>query len=458
MIKDKKFLVIGAARSGIAAVEYLIIHNAQRVILCDDKPIEKCIPDEVKLNEFINNKKIELYFSKSMDIAKVQDVDMVILSPSVPPSNKFVQYAKQLSIPVMTEFEFAYLFAKCDVIAITGTNGKTTTTTLMGEICRDAGLDTRVVGNIGYPFISNADELGKDGVFVAEISSYQLELCSIFKPKVAIITNITPDHLDRHGSFEEYVRVKYKITMNQDSLDTLIVNADEPYSKAAVKYAKCRCLEISCEGKVDNGAYYNKEDDGLYIADNGREIFLLKKDEMKVPGLHNVANALCAAAAAYAYNIDPKIIANTIKNFGGVEHRIEYVATKYGVDYINDSKGTNTDATTIALKAMSKPTVLILGGYDKGSEFDDLIQYIKQHVVHIVVLGQTKQKIIEMLDKYNYYSYFSADTFKDAVMMCKKLARPGDCVLLSPSCASWDMFSSFEERGELFKKLVKEEV
>ncbi len=458
MIENKRFLVIGAARSGIAAVEYLLLHNAQKVILCDDRRIENCIPDYEKRSEFINNKKIELYFDKSMNIEKTQEANMVILSPSVPPSNKFVLYAKQLNIPVMTEFEFAYLYAKCDVIAITGTNGKTTTTTLTGQICKDAGIDARVVGNIGYPFISHVDELNEDGVFVAEISSYQLELCSAFKPRVAVITNITPDHLDRHGSFEEYVRVKYKITMNQDSADTLIVNADEPYSKDAAKNAKCRCLMISCEDKVISGAYYNKSDDGLYLADNGKEIFLLNKSDMKIPGMHNVANALCAAAAAYAYNIDPNVIANTIKNFGGVEHRIEYVATKYGADYINDSKGTNTDATIIALKAMSKPTVLILGGYDKGSEFDDLIEYIKKHVVHIVVLGQTKQKIIKMLERYDYYSYFSADTFKDAVMMCKKLARAGDCVLLSPSCASWDMFSSFEERGELFKKLVTEEV
>jgi UDP-N-acetylmuramoylalanine--D-glutamate ligase len=455
-IENKNFLVIGAARSGIAAVEYLLKHKANKVILYDAKKREVCLADEFQNAGLFKNDHLELIFNGEIDKDKVQKMDMLILSPSVPPSNQLVIWAKENDIPVMTEFEFAYVFAKAGVIAITGTNGKTTTTTLVGELCKNAGIDTKVVGNIGYPFVSSVDELDANGVFVAEISSYQLELCQIFKPKISIITNITSDHLDRHGSFEEYVRVKYKIFMNQDETDTLIVNADDEFAKKAVKKAKCRCLMFSTENKIDDGAYYNKEDEGLYLADKGKDIFLLNKNDLKIPGMHNVANALCAMAAAYAYGISLDIISRTIKDFGGVEHRIEYVDTKYGVDYINDSKGTNTDATVIALKAMSKPTILILGGYDKGSEYDDLIEYIKDKVVHIVVLGQTKQKIINMLDKYGYSSYFSVENYEEAVNLCKRLARKGDCVLLSPSCASWDMFASFEERGELFKQLVKE--
>jgi len=451
MIENKNFLIVGAAKSGLAAAEYLLKHNAGKIIIADDSKSQKNISDAIK-----ESKNTELYLGTQVPEEKIINTDVVITSPSVPPSNKYVQTALKHDIPVFTEFEYAYTLAKTPVVAITGTNGKTTTTTLTGEIFAAAQIPTRVVGNIGYPFISHVDEIEKDGVFVAEVSSYQLEFCKFFKPKVAVITNITPDHIDRHGSFEEYVRVKYKITANQDSGDTLIVNADEPYAHAASKEAKCRVMSISCVSKVDSGAYYNKENDALYIADNGREIFLIKKSDLKIPGMHNVANALCAAAAAYACSIPVEVISNTLKNFAGVEHRIEFVSSKYGVDYINDSKGTNTDATTIALKAMSKPVVLILGGYDKGSEFDDLIQYIKQQVVHIVVLGQTKHKIIKMLEKYNYYSYTIADTLEDAVLLCKKIARPGDCILLSPSCASWDMFDSFEQRGELFKKLVGE--
>lgn len=455
-INNKTFLVIGAARSGIAAMKYLLKHKAGKVILYDERKQEICIPDDKKRSELLKNDQLELIFNQNINKDKVQQADMLVISPSVPPSNQLVIWANESGIPVVTEFEFAYSFAKAAVIAITGTNGKTTTTTLIGELCNNANLNTQVVGNIGYPFISLVDELDETGVFVAEISSYQLELCTIFKPKISIITNITPDHLDRHKTFEEYVRVKYKIFMNQDATDTLIVNADDEFAKKAVDEAKCRCLMFSTENTIENGAYYNKEDDGLYLSENGKKIFLLYKNDLKIPGMHNVANALCAAAASYAYGISVDVIVNTIKNFGGVDHRIEYVDTKHGVDYINDSKGTNTDATIIALKAMTKPTILILGGYDKGSKYDDLIEYIKDKVVHIVVLGQTKQKIIEMLDKYGYYSYFAAENYQEAVCLCKKLARTGDCVLLSPSCASWDMFSSFEERGELFKELVKE--
>ncbi len=456
-VKGKKFLVIGAARTGIAAVEYLAGHGAEKVILSDNKAEEACL-DKAAREALQCYDNVLFAFGRAPLEREVLTSDMLILSPSVKPSVPAVQLAKQNNIKVMTEIEFAFLFAKAPVIAITGTNGKTTTTSLTGEIFKAAGIETRVAGNIGYPFIACVDELDEQGAFVLEISSYQLELCTLLRPKVATITNITPDHIDRHGTFEEYTNVKYKVAGNQHESDTLVLNDDDELTRQAKKHTKAKCVYFSTEHKVHNGGYYNKEDGNLYIVRDGKEVLLLNRREMKMPGMHNVANALCAAVCAYAFHIAPSVIGDTIRNFKGVEHRIEYVATIDGVDYINDSKGTNTDATSMALKAMEKPVVLLLGGYDKDSQFDDLIEYIKEKTSHIIVLGATKEKIVAMLDKYGYASYTVVERFDDAIAAAKKVARPGEVVLLSPACASWDMFSSFEERGDLFKKIVNEEL
>lgn len=455
-LSKQTFLILGAARSGVALVDYLLKHEAKKIVFFDEKPVEACIADEKKRAEYTAAPNLTLLMGKKVDESTIKEADILIISPSVPPSNRIVQSAQKYNIPVMTEIEFAYTLSKAPIIAITGTNGKTTTTALTGEVMKSAAVPTCVGGNIGYPLISCVDEVGEDGVLVAEISSYQLELCEMFHPKIAVIINITPDHLDRHGSFEEYTRVKHKITAHQGPQDVLILNADDDLARAAEELTQAQCLLFSTRQKVYNGAYYNAQDGGLYLVRDGAETFLMRQAELKIPGLHNAANVLCAVLAGYAFGLELSQIIAAVKAFGGVAHRIEYVDTKDGVDYINDSKGTNTDATTIALKAMSKPVVLILGGYDKGGEFDALMPVIREKTVHIITLGKTAEKIEKMLQKNDYTAFSRAANFEEAVNLAAQTAKAGEVVLLSPSCASWDMFSCFEERGELFKKLVGE--
>lgn len=455
-ITKQTFFVLGAARSGLALVDYLLKHDAKKIFFYDQKPIEECIADEQQRIRYTDAPNLTLLMGEKIGESCIQEADMLLLSPSVPPTDAIVQTAKKHNIPVMTEIEFAYTLSKAPIIAITGTNGKTTTTTLIGEVMKAAKVSACVGGNIGYPLISCIDEVDDEGVLVAEISSYQLELCEVFHPKIAVITNITPDHLDRHGSFEEYTRVKYKVFAHQQSSDVLILNGDDPLTKQAQALTKAKCLLFSTQEKVHNGAYYNKKDGGLYLVEEGAERFLMLQKELKIPGLHNAANALCAILAGYAWGLALDQIIAAVKIFGGVAHRIEFVATKNDVEYINDSKGTNTDATTIAIKAMDKPVVLILGGYDKGGTFDALLPVIFEKVVHIITVGATAEKIETMLRKNHYEAFCRADDYEEVVRLAHQRAKTGQVVLLSPACASWDMFSCFEERGELFKKLVGE--
>ncbi len=338
------------------------------------------------------------------------------------------------------------------IAAVTGTNGKTTTTTLLGQLLKDAGFETYVGGNIGDPFINYA-KAPADSVIALEISSFQLSMCEAMKPKVAVITNITPDHLDRHKTFENYVAAKAQIFRNMDADDTLILNMDDETVRALAPQARCKVKYFTLRDNPAADVYF--KDDHIII-NSGKPVKLIEKSALKLMGMHNVANVMCASLAAIAMGADIESIRKTLCVFTPVEHRMEFVAEKRGVMYVNDSKGTNPDASITAINAIDRPIILIMGGYDKQSAFDEIMDLIAQKVRHVVILGATKQKIAETADEHGYTSYTLADDYAQAVAICARLAKEGDCVLLSPASASWDMFDSYETRGRVFKELVNQ--
>ena len=364
---------------------------------------------------------------------------------------------RALSIPIWGEIELAYEFSRGKLIAITGTNGKTTTTTLVGQIMSAYFKSVYVVGNIGNPYTDIALDTKEDTVTVAEISSFQLETTQEFKPAVSAILNITPDHLNRHHTMECYVRMKERIAAKQTREDTCILNYEDAYT---------RDFGSRCPGSVRYFSSRQELEEGVFLA--GEEIIMAKKDaagkivrqqlmnihDMNLVGMCNVENVMAAVLICDAMNVPMEIIIKVIKEFKAVEHRIEFVATKGGVDYYNDSKGTNPDAAIQGIRAMDRPTVLIGGGYDKQSEYDAWIEAFEGKVKALVLIGQTREKIAACARAHGVKNIILADTFEEAFQICVSQAVPGDAVLLSPACASWGMFPNYEVRGNRFKELV----
>lgn len=439
---NKKVLVVGTGISGVGAAKLLekagavvILYDANEKLLAKD--IYEKLPKDTSIEVRIGD--------------PVYDAQLLVISPGVPVDSELVLEYKNKNVPVWGEIELAYNFEKGKVIAITGTNGKTTTTTLVGEIMKAYRDKTFVVGNIGNPYTNEVLNTSSDSYTVAEISSFQLETIHKFAPAISAILNITPDHLNRHKTMENYVAVKESICSNQSSDSVCVVNYDDEYLKDFTP-DNCKVVHFSRKIKPQVGAYMNG--DVIMYTDGKQDISIVNVHDMQIIGTHNYENVMAAVAITINMGVPVDIIIDTILSFKGVEHRIEYVNTINGVTYYNDSKGTNPDASIKAIEAMTKPTVLIAGGYDKKSEFDDFILAFNGKIKKLVLLGVTKEKIADTAKKYGFKDYVFANDLKEAVDLCFECAVNGDAVLLSPACASWDMFTGYEQRGRLFKEYV----
>ncbi len=450
----KKILVIGSGISGINAAVMLTELGAE-VSLFDSN--DKLIIDDIR-KKFMDETDVSIYVGELPEEVMDQ-TEEVILSPGVPIDNPLVEELKKRGARISGEIELAYEHSKGDLLAITGTNGKTTTTSLVGKICENytdvRGGDTYVVGNIGNPYTSVALNTKDDSITVAEISSFQLETTDSFRPKVSAILNITPDHLNRHYTMENYVRVKERIALRQSGDDVIVLNYDDPYTRDFGKRAGCRVIyftRLDYEGAAKTGAdVIHIKDDMIMYNDEP----VTGVDDMNLIGSHNHENVMAAIGMTRAYGIPMDLIVDTIRSFKAVEHRIEYVRTVGGVDYYNDSKGTNPDAAIKGIMAMKRRTVLIGGGFDKKSSYDEWIDSFDGKVRYLVLLGQTAEKIASCAREHGFNDIVMVSSMEEAVQKCHELALPGDAVLLSPACASWGMFANYEERGNIFKELVE---
>ncbi len=443
--KDQRVLVIGLAKSGISAIKALKEEGAL-VTVNDAKT-------EAQLQELIPE--IMPYVTKTIlgsHPEQVEEIDLVVVSPGVPLDIPFIQKIKQCNIPIIGEIELAYQLCKGSFVGITGTNGKTTTTALTGEMFQNAGKDHFVVGNIGIPAVSRAKKATAKTTMVTELSSFQLESIREFKAHIAVILNVTPDHLNRHKNMTNYTDAKARIFENQEETDFLVLNYDNEITRDLGAKAKSRVIYFSQKVVLDEGVYI--ENDHFIIQLDAVKIKVCKVDEMFILGAHNVENALASIAIAYLSGIQAETIKQTLMTFKGVEHRCEYVDTINGRILYNDSKGTNVDSTICALKSMKTNTVLIAGGMDKGSTFEDLFEAFDGKVTALVLLGETKYKIKEEASKNQFDNCFFVDHMEEAVAKAYELSESGDAILLSPACASWDMYDNFEKRGEHFKRCV----
>ena len=450
-MEKEKVLVVGTGKSGIAATQLLLRTGKLPVLFDSNAELDK---DEIlgKLSLSGDEKKqVEIVLGDLTEEEK-KALSGVVLSPGVPTDTEFVNDLRNRGLLISGEIELAFEQEKGAVLAITGTNGKTTTTTLLGEIMKATGKKTFVVGNIGNPYTLEAEKTDADSVTVAEISSFQLETIHTFRPRVSAILNITPDHLNRHHTMENYVKAKQDITKNQTKEDYCVLNAEDPYTDAFLEQCPATVILFSSQRELADGYFY--ADECIYKALQGKKQKLMNIHEMRLLGMHNVENVMAAIAMADAYGADMEVILNVVRDFKAVEHRIEYVKTVRGVDYYNDSKGTNTDAAIKGIGAMVKPTYLIGGGYDKQSEYDEWIESFGGKVRKLVLLGQTREKIADCAKKHGFTDYIFVDDLQQAVDYCAEHAKEGEAVLLSPACASWGMFPNYEVRGKMFKDMV----
>lgn len=445
-LAEKKVLVIGAAVSGIPSVRFLVSQGS-KVVLNDSKKIE----DLKSVIETLGNIEYELV-AGSHPLELAEECDFAVISPGVPLGMPLVVEMKRLGKEVIAEIELGYRFARAPFLAITGTNGKTTTTTLLGEIMKADNKKAFITGNIGNALVGEVLIANEDDFFVTEVSSFQLESIVTFKPKVAAILNITPDHLDRHKTIQGYTDAKLRIFENQSQDEFAILNWDNEETRILKDRINSRVLYFSRTVILNEGAWV--ENNEVWVALDNRKEFVINIEDIFIPGTHNIENVLAASLMAYCAGVSPKTIGKAVKDFKGVEHRVEYVDEINGVTYFNDSKGTNPDAAIKAIEAMKRPTILIAGGYDKEAEFDGLIKAFGGTVKLLILLGETKNKIAEAAEKNGFSSYKFVESMEAAVKIAYQEALPGDCVLLSPACASWDMYKNYEQRGAIFKECV----
>ena len=444
LVTGKKVLVFGSGISGIGAVKLLENHGAEVVLYDGNESL-----DQASLREQLGEKTTIVLGEFPEHL--LEELELVVLSQGVPTDLPVILAMKEHGIQVIGEVELAYAFGKGDVLAITGTNGKTTTTSLLGEIMKCHQEEVFVVGNIGNPYTVAAGQMTERSVAVAEMSSFQLESIETFRPKVSAILNFTPDHLNRHHTMEAYVEAKKQIAKNQTAEDYCVLNYEDERTKAFGEEVKAQVLYFSSAHKLERGIYL---DDGKMIYKNPEEVIVCHVDELQILGIHNYENVMAAVAMAAVYGVPMDTIRKAILAFKGVEHRIEYVTEKDGVVYYNDSKGTNPDAAIKGIQAMNRKTVLIGGGYDKNSEYTEWIQAFDGKVKQLILIGATREKIAQDAEKCGFHDYVFADTFEEAVLLAAKTAKSGEAVLLSPACASWGMFPNYEVRGEKFKEIV----
>lgn len=448
-LQGKRVLVVGSGISGIGAAEALYHTGAQPVLFDENEKLDSGKVRE-KLEPGVQAEIVTGTLPDEMRLA----AELVVLSPGVPTDTEFVEDFKKRGITVWGEVELAFELGKGMVIGITGTNGKTTTTTLVGAIMAAHFKDVDVVGNIGKPYTLTALDSTEETVTVAELSSFQLETTERFRPKVSAILNITPDHLNRHHTMENYVAAKEAVCKNQTREDTCVLNYENDYTRAFGERCPAQVVWFSSARKLENGFYLEGEE--IFFAKEGVGGRLMNIHDMKLVGVCNVENVMAAMAVAKACGVPMEKTLSVIRTFQPVEHRIEYVATKRGVAYYNDSKGTNPDAAIQGIRAMDRPTVLIGGGYDKQSVYDDWIDAFDGKVKCLVLIGQTREKIAACARKHGFTDIVLADTFEEAFAVCVEKADPGDAVLLSPACASWGMFPNYEVRGRMFKDMVNQ--
>jgi len=449
-MKDKRYLVFGAGISGVGAVKLLSTITGNITLYDGNKEL-----NEETLREKVGKDRQFNILLGELTEEAVRNTDVAVLSPGVPTDNPDVIRLKEAGAALWGEVELAYRFDKGTILAITGTNGKTTTTSLVGEIVKAYKDEVLVTGNIGVAYTGCVRETTGTSTTVLEISSFQLETTIDFHPRISAILNITPDHLDRHHTFENYAQAKYDIAKNQTEDDTIVLNYDDELLRKFGERPdlKPKVTFFSSSSKLNKGLYLDGK--RIIFNDGSREHFLLATDEMKLLGRHNYENVMAACGVCIAAGVPLDVIVKTVKEFNAVEHRIEFVTEKKGVRYYNDSKGTNPDAAIKAVEAMERPTVLIGGGYDKHSDYDEWIKSFGDKVKLLVLIGQTREKIAESARRLGFENIVICDTFEEAVKTCMDAAKPGDAVLLSPACASWGMFKNYEERGRIFKELVR---
>ena len=443
-------IVAGTGKSGISATKLLVNHGV-KVYLFDenkDRDIE-AIKEKTGDSELVQ---IEL---GELGEDALSSSQLMVISPGIPVDAPFTDVVRNAGIPIGSEIELAYHYGKGKIAAITGTNGKTTTTALVGEIVKAHNAKTIVVGNIGIPYTELCDTTDDDSDTVAEISSFQLETVIDFHPNVSAILNLTPDHLNRHYTFENYGNVKFSITKNQTMDDVTVLNYDDEHTRAMGEKAKdhCHVVYFSRLEKPAGGVYV--EDGDIILEDGDKKINVLAIKDLKLMGAHNVENVLAAVGISYYMGVPVDVIRDVATSFKAVAHRIEYVDTIDGVAYYNDSKGTNPDAAIKGIQAMVAPTFLIGGGYDKGSEYDEWIEAFDGKVKWLVLIGQTAQKIADCAKRHGFNSIIFEENLQDAVAYCHENAVDGDAVLLSPACASWGQFDNYEQRGDMFKEYVR---
>ena len=445
-ISGKNILVIGLGISGVSTIRAL--HRLGALIWVTDTKTEKDLKEVLVALDDIPI--VKVLGSNDVDLSKI---DLIIKSPGVPPRISIIKEAINKGIEVISDIELSYRLKMNDnFIAITGTNGKTTTTTLVGDVFKAANFDTHVVGNIGNAILEEIIDADKADIFVIEASSFQLEHTRYFKPKVSLILNLTPDHIDWHSSYEDYIKAKKKVLVNQDKDDFVVLNYDDTLLKSFKDEINANIVWFSINEKLDKGIYIDDED---IVINNGDKIIrLMSYKEMKLLGRHNLENVLGCVGICVSMGIDLNILKDTIINFKGVEHRIEFVKELNGIKFYNDSKGTNPEASIKAIEAIPAPIILIAGGYDKSSESDELILSFKDKVKTMKLLGQTRYKLKESADRNNFNDCYLVESLEEAVHLAYKHGQKGDNILLSPACASWGMFNNFEERGKLFKEAV----
>lgn len=443
----KKVLVFGTGLSGISAVNLLNYANTDIVLYNSNANLDKTTILEKLPKEF----KGEVILGK-LPSRIIEQIDIVILSPGVPIDLEILDKIRNLNIPIWGEVELAYAFEMGMVIAITGTNGKTTTTTLVGEILKAHFDNVFVVGNIGTPYTQLVRATCEHSYTVAEISSFQLETIRYFRPNISAILNIAPDHLDRHHTMSNYIETKINITKNQFEEDICILNYDDKILRELGDRLISQVFYFSGSKCLETGIYL--ENNNIIYSDKNQKTTVCNIDELKIFGKHNYENVMAAIGIALYAKVPMDIIRNAIKEFVGVEHRIEYVATKNGVKYYNDSKGTNPEASMKAVESMQTPTLLIAGGYDKGSDYDEWIKSFGDKIKCLILLGKTKDKIAATAMTNGFSNIIMVDTLEEAVSVSSRNAKEGESVLLSPACASWGMFKNYEERGILFKECV----